>query len=209
MGVNKIFQYLLLLLLAWGCWLMTELSLPYRVMKPNIDFLLSKQNVYYLKSWRFSFYIHVFTSIIMLLAGFTQFNKTILTRYPKIHRITGWAYFVAVLLVSGPAAFIMSFKANGGLPARASFVTLSIVWYACTLMALISVKRKKYDAHAAWMIRSYALTLSAITLRVYAYMFDFLHINVPPRDVYITIAWLSWVPNLIVAEMIVNRRKQL
>ncbi|MEO7309426.1 MAG: DUF2306 domain-containing protein [Chitinophagaceae bacterium] len=200
------FRFLLLAILAWGCWLMIRLSWPYRVIEPNVDFLLSKQNVYHVSSWRISFYTHVFTSILVLVAGFTQFSKTILRNYTRIHRITGWVYFVVVLGISGPAAFIMALKANGGLPARASFTTLAIMWYACTLMALIRVKQHRFQSHADWMIRSYALTLSAITLRIYAYMFDALHINVQPRDVYITIAWLSWVPNLLVAEMITRLR---
>lgn len=202
------FRILLLAALAWGCWLMIQLSWPYHVIEPNVDFLLSKQNIYHTDSWRISFYVHVFTSILVLVAGFTQFSKTILKHYTKIHRITGWVYFVVVLLISGPAAFVMALKANGGLPARASFTALSLVWYACTLMALIRVRQHNYQSHAQWMIRSYALTLSAITLRIYAYLFDALHINVHPRDVYITIAWLSWVPNLIVAEIIITSREK-
>ena len=195
--------------LAWGCWLMIDLSLPYRVMEPNVDFLLTKQTIYHNKIWRISFYSHVFTSILVLVVGLTQFSKNILGNYTRVHRIVGWIYFVTVLLVSGPAAFVMALKANGGLASRTSFTLLSIIWYVCTLMALIRVKQKKYDSHSHWMIRSYALTLSAISLRVYAYMFDYFHIDFPPRDVYITVAWLSWVPNLLVAEIIINlKRKQ-
>lgn len=205
---KNIFYAVLLLCLAWGCWLMIALSLPYTEIKPNIDFLLTKQTVYYNKPWRFSFYTHVYTSILVLVAGFTQFSPWVLKQHVKWHRLIGWIYLVTVLVISGPAAFVMSLKANGGLPARASFTLLSIVWYVSTLMALIRARQHRYESHARWMIRSYALTLSAITLRIYAYGFDTLHINIPPRDVYITIAWLSWVPNLIVAEVInhVKRR---
>lgn len=199
-------RYLLLAALAWGCWLMIQLSWPYRAVEPNLDFLLTKQSVYHVSSWRISFYVHVFTSILVLVAGFTQFSTTIIKKYTKIHRITGWIYFAVVLLISGPAAFVMALKANGGLPARASFTLLSVIWYACTLMALIRVKQHQYIYHGQWMIRSYALTLSAITLRVYSYMFDVWHININPRDVYITIAWLSWVPNLILAEIIIKAK---
>ncbi len=205
---KNIFYAFLLFCLAWGCWLMLTLSLPYTDIKPNIDFLLTKQNVYYNKPWRFSFYTHVYTSILVLVAGFTQFNQWILKRHVQWHRVVGWIYLITVLVISGPAAFVMSLKANGGLPARASFTLLSIMWYTSTLMALIRAKQHRYESHARWMIRSYALTLSAITLRIYAYSFDALHINVPPRDVYITIAWLSWVPNLIVAEIITHVKKR-
>jgi len=206
--LKKLIHILLLAALAWGCWLMIDLSLPYRAMRPNVDFLLTKQNVYHDKIWRISFYSHVFTSILVLVVGLTQFSKKILGQYTQVHRMVGWVYFVTVLLISGPAAFVMALKANGGLAARTSFTLLSVIWYGCTLMALIRVKQKDFDGHAEWMIRSYALTLSAISLRVYAYLFDYLHINFPPRDVYITVAWLSWVPNLLVAEIINRTRKK-
>ena len=54
------------------------------------------------------------------------------------------------------------------------------------------------------MIRSYALTLSAITLRIYTVAFSFFNVPARPVEIYITTAWLSWVPNLIIAEMIIN-----
>lgn len=205
--IKNIFYALLLAGLAWGCWLMIALSLPYRAIQPDVDFLLTKQNVYHIKSWKISFYTHVYTSILVLVAGFTQFSPWVMRRHVRWHRTIGWMYLITVLIISGPAAFVMSLKANGGLPARASFTLLSMVWYACTLMALVRAKQHRYQSHARWMVRSYALTLSAITLRIYAFGFDALHISVPPRDVYITIAWLSWVPNLLVAEIINGFRR--
>lgn len=207
--IKNLFYALLLATLAWGCWLMIALSLPYRVIQPDVDFLVTKQNVYHIKSWKISFYTHVYTSILVLVAGFTQFSPWVMRRYVKWHRTIGWIYLITVLLISGPAAFVMSLKANGGLPARASFTLLCVVWYSCTLMALIRAKQHRYQSHARWMIRSYALTLSAITLRIYSYGFDALHISVPPRDVYITIAWLSWVLNLLVAEIINGSRRKM
>jgi hypothetical protein len=64
------------------------------------------------------------------------------------------------------------------------------------------IKKRNFTKHGEWMLRSYALTLSAIMLRSYALLFDVLHIDMHPRNVYITIAWLSWVPNLLVAEVL-------
>ena len=203
---RNIAYWLLLAGLAWGCWLMVKLSLPYTSFERTKDFLMTKQRVYHLTSWRTSFYVHVFTSVLILLAGFTQFSRTILQKQVRLHRWSGYIYIVTILLITGPAAIVMAFKANGGLPARASFVSLGFVWYICTCMAFMRVKQHHYLLHAEWMVRSYALTLSAITLRIYAYMFDVLQINAAPRDVYITIAWLSWVPNLLVAELIVRSR---
>ncbi len=208
-SIKNIINFILLAILTWGCWLMIQLSLPYTGFEKTKDFLMTKQNVYHITSWRISFYVHVFTSIFILLAGFTQFSNYILKKYVKVHRIIGWVYIVNILLITVHAAFVMALKANGGLASKASFTLLCIVWYVCTLMALVRVKQKKYQSHRQWMIRSFALTLSAITLRIYAYGFDVLNINIHPRDVYITIAWCSWVPNLIVAEIINQKKKFL
>ncbi|MMZ69505.1 hypothetical protein D1872_323530 [compost metagenome] len=57
------------------------------------------------------------------------------------------------------------------------------------------------------MTRNYALTFAAVTLRIYLpvsmLIFGLEHFN----DYYRVIAWLSWIPNLIVAELILKRQK--
>ena len=54
------------------------------------------------------------------------------------------------------------------------------------------------------MFRSYALTLSAITLRGYTWLIDLTTLPISPRDTYILTAWLGWVPNLIVADLLIR-----
>jgi hypothetical protein len=203
---DRISRFFLLAALSFFCFLLLKLSLPYTAMRPNIAFLRTKQNVYHIGYWRHSFYIHVFTSIIVLLAGFTQFSRTIMTRYPRIHRIMGWIYFITVVFVSGPAAMIMAWYANGHLPARISFTILAILWIGFTFLAGWFAIRRRFRLHGDFMIRSYALTLSAITLRAYTFISAFLPIDAKHIDIYIATAWLSWVPNLIVAEILIYRR---
>src|SRR4051812_23407113 len=100
---------------------MLRLSLPYRAMRSDVDFLQTKQNVYYINYWRWSFYVHVFTSIFVLVAGLTQFNNYLQRKYKKVHRVIGYMYVLIVVFITGPAAFMMGWHANGGLPARTSF----------------------------------------------------------------------------------------
>jgi hypothetical protein len=185
--------------------LMARLSLPYTAFKRNIDFLLTKQNVYHISYWRISFYLHVFASVFVLPAGLTQFNKYLLIKKPKVHRSFGMLYILVVLIISSPTGFLMALHANGGLPAKTSFIILSLAWFSTTLFALIFAKRKKFGVHGEWVLRSYALALSAITLRSYALLFDLLHFNIRPQEVYITIAWLSWVPNLVITEIMIRK----
>lgn len=186
---------------------MLNLSHPYLSGRIDVAFLLTKQGIIHIKHWRYSFYIHVFLSSISLLAGFTQFSKFILKRAKKFHRAMGYLYVIDVLLLAGPSALIMAFYANGNLAAKLSFVVLAVFWLSFTLLALIRAKQKQFKSHENWMIRSYALTLSAISLRLLAFFLPkFYHLN--GIDEYTLIAWLSWTINLMLAEIIIfNKRK--
>jgi len=57
------------------------------------------------------------------------------------------------------------------------------------------------------MIRNFALSLAAVTLRIYMpLMLAALHW--PFRVTYITVSWLCWIPNLLVAEWLIARDKR-
>ncbi len=49
------------------------------------------------------------------------------------------------------------------------------------------------------MLRSFALTFSAITLRFWKVILVYLF-QPAPMDVYQIIAWLGWIPNLLIVE---------
>ncbi len=183
-----------------------KLSLPYVKFKPGIEFLSTKQFIYHLKHWKISFYIHVFISPLLLIAGLISTISIIRLRLPAFHQIAGKIYVLLVLFFAGPSGLIMSFYSNGGVLTKVSFVSLSIIWMFSTLMGYISIRKQEYKKHLIWMYRSYALTLSAITLRFYAYLFDVFNINIDPITTYTIIAYISWIPNLIIVEMI---RKKL
>ncbi len=188
--------------LAVATYFMFRLSVPYVSFEKNVDFLATKQNVYHIDYWRVAFYAHVFTSIMVLPAGFTQFNKTFFAQ--GWHRWLGMIYIITVLLIAAPTGLLMGLHANGGLGAKASFVLLSLTWFVTTLLALVSAKQKRFAEHGEWLFYSYALTLSAITFRLLALGFDVFDIRVRPQEVYVTIAWLSWVPNLFVAHLLIK-----
>lgn len=184
---------------------MLLLTLPYLAFRANVDFLRTKQTVYHLLHWRYSFYIHVFTGLLVLVPGAVQFSGYAIRNYKKQHRICGYIYVTCVLGVTGPAGMVMAFYANGGMPARVSFVLLSCLWISSTVLALRAALQKRFIAHGEWMMRSYALTLSAITLRFYTYVIGYCGIDINPVDEYIMVSWLSWTVNLAVAEVMVRR----
>ena len=191
------------IVILYASYLLILLSLPYIHFERNVEFLETKQLIYHIKLWRVSFYVHVFSSPIVIISGLIQFNRWILNNRPKFHRITGYVYSTTVLLIAGPSALVMSFYATGGRIAQTSFVLLSFCWIIFTLISILKARKGLYLSHVKWNLRSYALTLSAVTLRFYAYLFDVFNVTLPPRETYIVIAYLSWIPNLLFVQLLI------
>lgn len=211
MSFKKIINYLLFILLLIFCGLMLNLSLPYFSSRYDVDFLLTKQKIIHLKHWRYAFYTHISLSIFSMLAGLTQFSNFILKRYRKVHRLMGYIYVVDVILLAGPSGLIMALYANGFTITKVSFVILSLLWILFTLIAFIKIKKGDIVAHKQWMIRSFSLTLSAVSLRLLALILPhFIHLE--GKMEYNIISWSSWTINLLLAELIIlnsERKKKL
>lgn len=194
----------LLLLLAFFSYLMLEITLQYVPMRFDVAFLKIKQTQIQLPFYRVAFYVHVYTSMMALLAGFTQFNRKFRSN-SSIHRSVGKLYIAVILGLSGPSGFIMALYANGGISSQIGFTLLSIFWMVSTFFAFRSAKNKDFIQHRNWMILSYALTLSAVTLRLWK-MGIVWAIQPPPMDAYRIVAWLGWVPNLLVAFLLWKKK---
>jgi uncharacterized membrane protein len=172
----------------------------------DVGFLRIKQQYIGIDVWRIAFFIHVYASMWTLAAGFTQFSSAILRRWPSTHRLLGYIYVIDVLLITGPASLVMSFYANGGVVSKIAFILLAIGWIYCTAQALVEARKGNIRSHREFMIRSYALTLSAVTLRAWKYTITNT-VELPPMDVYRIVAWLGWIPNILVAEYLISRSR--
>ena len=195
---------MVLLALAFFTFLMARITVAYIPYDTDVGFLRIKQDYIDIDHWRIAFFVHVYASMWVLLAGFTQFSEQIRDYYPRLHRVFGYVYVTDVLLITGPAGLLMGVYANGGLPSKISFVTLAVLWINFTAIALVKAKNGEWSAHRDFMIRSYALTLSAVTLRAWKWAITNTA-ELPPMDVYRAVAWLGWVPNLIAAELLLRK----
>ena len=165
------------------------------------NFLSKKQDVVFNVFWRTAFYIHITGGMIALLLGPFQFIKKFRNRFLKWHRNLGKIYLAAILFMAGPSGLFMAFYAEGGPAAVAGFSIMALLWIITTYMAYETIRKKKVDAHRAWMTRSFALTFAAVTLRLYVPIASAVF-YVPGLYVEASSAWVSWVPNLIVAEIL-------
>lgn len=202
---KKVWTVLKMITLLFFTYLMLNITLPYLSLKPTQSFLQIKQWVIQNSIWRTAFFIHVFSSVFLLLAGFTQFFSPADNRFVRVHRLVGKTYVIIILLISGPAGLIIALYANGGITSQIAFVMLDILWMYTTFMAWLKIRDRDFRAHGNYMIRSYALTLSALTLRAWKYLIVFA-LYPHPMDVYRIVAWLGWVPNIIIAEIIIRRK---
>jgi Predicted membrane protein (DUF2306) len=195
---------------------MVNIAFPYLVppFPTNIDFLLNKQTEVRLTHWLVAFYIHITTAVLSLAAGFVQFSTTIMFQYPKIHKFVGKMYVFLILFLAAPTGLLMGFYGEGGIFAQIAFILQALAWWGLTYMAFIKIKKADISTHAAYMLRSYAVGLSAISLRGMSYIFalikeiyglkcpDTYWILCHPSS-YIFIAWTSWIINWIAADFLI------
>ncbi|MDB5149386.1 MAG: putative rane protein [Mucilaginibacter sp.] len=148
-----------------------------------------------------AFYCHIIGSSIILLAGFFQFSKKVYSN-KALHRALGKLYVFGVLFFAAPGAYVMTLFINRGTGVFISFLLQNTLWVVFTLAAFLLVKNGRIDDHIKMMNRSYALAFGAVTLRFYIWLFTVLGNGVNFHNNYLIIAFLSWVPNLILAEVI-------
>jgi uncharacterized membrane protein len=189
--------------LCVACFLMLRTITGYMVFRDDVQFLAFKQQVVHNVIWKTAFYIHVFSAVIALLAGFTQFSKEILSENPKLHRLIGKIYVANILFINFPAGLVMGVYANGGFFGRTAFLLLDGLWFYFTLKAFTSAKSRRFVDHKNYMIRSYALTFSAITLRTWNLILSNTT-DISRDDLYVINSWLGFVPNLMIAEVLIH-----
>lgn len=148
------------------------------------------------------FYLHIALGGISLLTGWSQFSRKLRARNLSLHRTLGKVYLISVM-ISGFSGLFIAFHASGGLASSLGFGSLAMAWLFTSSAAYRSIRNKDIDNHEKWMIRSYALTFAAVTLRIWLPLSAIAGIEFIVA--YRFISWLCWVPNLVVAEVIISR----
>lgn len=141
---------------------------------------------------------HVTFAIIALAIGPFQFLNRVRVKNPSLHRRLGTLY-VITCICGAIAGFALALGTTAGPIASVGFGGLAVCWIGATAQAWRFARARDFTSHQRWMIRSFALTFAAVTLRLYLPIsmvmgWDFM-------DSYRAISFLCWIPNLIVAEI--------
>ena len=151
--------------------------------------------------------LHITGGIFAIIIGAFQLNSRLRARFLSAHRWLGRLYLAAVF-VGGTAGLYLSLESFGGLVTHFGFGLMAVCWLGTTFAAYFSIRQRDLAAHRVWMLRSYALTLAALTLRIYLPLSQIAGIGFEPA--YQAISWLCWVSNLLIVEwFILSRRPQM
>lgn len=126
----------------------------------------------------------------------------VLRRGSAAHRFTGRVYVVSVLAAALPTPAFWAAGASGWA-SSSGFVALALAWVAATGLGWHAARRGKFAAHRRWMLRSYATTFAALTLRLQLGLL--LLAGLPFREAFAIAAWASWLCNLAVLECVLRR----
>lgn len=153
--------------------------------------------------WNATFYLHISFGGLALLIGWLQFSNKLRSNNISLHRIIGKTYMIAVL-ISGLCSLYIALHATGGIVSIAGFFIMGIIWLTTTALGFKAIKNGDIASHRKFMVYSYASCFAAVTLRIWLPLLVIAFNAFNPA--YRIVAWLSWVPNLIVAYFIANKR---
>ena len=171
----------------------------YLSFDPNVYFPEQVQNYLRLE---FALGVHVLCGMLALLVGPLQFVGRFRRRFVRVHRACG-AVYLASATGLGVTGLILAPTAYTGSGAAAAFTLLALATLFTTWTALRMVLAGRYGEHRRWMIRSFSLILAGVMLRVWVPLYLGLSgaglVDFSFETAYAGIAWLCWVPNLLIA----------
>lgn len=156
--------------------------------------------------WNISFYGHIILGGLALLIGWLQFNHKLRRKNIKLHKTIGKIYVVAVL-ISGICGLFLALYASGGIISVLGFFSLGIVWLSTTILGFTTIKKGNIELHKKFMTYSYAACFAAVTLRIWLPIL--IGILGEFTTAYRIVAWLCWVPNILVAYFLIRNKQTL
>jgi len=167
------------------------------------DFITSQRPLYYKNES--ALLTHIIGASIALILGIFQFIPSFRRNSQSIHKIIGFLYSISALVGLSFGAYIsFALPMVGGLSSIIMNIIGGLLGIIFILIALICLWQKKYTVHGKWMLRSYAVLLTIVTLY---FLIGFFALCRLPADTGYELAHLLCLPiNLLIAEIIIYKK---
>jgi uncharacterized membrane protein len=160
--------------------------------------------------------LHVIFGSVAMVTACLQIWPWLRRRHRAAHRVIGRAYVFAGVLPAGLSAILLGVISPFGPMTRVSNVLLGLLWLGTAVAGYRAARRRRFDDHRRWMIRTFALTMSIILNRLWTVIgilvlaprldSAFGGSEIALRQTIAGLAsWLGWVTALLMAQWWLER----
>ena len=180
---------------------LTTIAFVARYLAFNPDSYFPEQREVYMRR-EFVLGVHVLSGMLALVIGPFQFVARLRRRFLRIHRFLG-ATYIASCTGLGLSGLVLATTSYPSWVTSLGFGLLGLSMLFTTWTALRMVLAHRFADHRRWMIRSFSLIFAAVMLRIMTPLYGVLSsaglVSFSFATAYTWIAWLCWLPNLLIA----------
>ena len=186
---------------------LTTIAFVARYLAFNPDSYFPEQREVYMRR-EFVLGVHVLSGMLALVIGPFQFVARLRRRFLRIHRFLG-ATYIASCTGLGLSGLVLATTSYPSWVTSLGFGLLGLSMLFTTWTALRMVLAHRIVDHRRWMIRSFSLIFAAVMLRIMTPLYGVLSsaglVSFSFATAYTWIAWLCWLPNLLIAVWFTRR----
>lgn len=147
--------------------------------------------------------VHRLPGLLLLILGMLQFDAGLRRRHPRLHRLSGMAFFAMLLLGIGTALVIVLLMPFAGVQESVLMVVMSLAMLFMLARAWTQARARRFAEHREWMIRLFGLSFFIALQRLYGTPM-FLLTDWPQREAFMTSTVLAVVTAAVTAEWWIN-----
>jgi uncharacterized membrane protein len=145
---------------------------------------------------------HGLAGLCTLVLGPLQFSNRLRLKYLRLHRTTGAVYVTGALVLAPIGIFIQYMDESQGAARSFTIETViqSSLLMITTALGLFYALRGNIWRHRQWMVRSFAIAVTFLEIRVILGLFGLDH---PPPDWHVieTVVWGCTATSLLVGDI--------
>jgi Predicted membrane protein (DUF2306) len=149
--------------------------------------------------------LHIVTGMVALLSGPIQLGLGFAERRMDLHRVLGAVYVPSVGL-SAAAAYSLAVQTDFGWVFGTGLAGLATAWLVTTGVAIVAIRRRLYDQHKEWMLRSYVVTTAFVSFRAFFLALGAAGVGTLTERLAAA-SWFCWAVPLLLGEAVLQGRK--